>query len=112
MGPAEGRGPDPKDGQVGRHVRPLPWAACEGKASYLITDERGGPVSRLADAVEEFQLDMGHQVLGHAHAMLPTAPAGELRFLAECLADALGNALRIAESRWPRRDRTAFEDGA
>lgn len=92
-------------------MRPLPWASPEGKPSYLITDERGGPVSRLADAVEEFQLGMGHQVLGHAHAVLPTAPAGELRFLAECLADALGNALRIAESRWPPRDRTP-EDGA
>ncbi|CAL9505735.1 hypothetical protein SUDANB105_03506 [Streptomyces sp. enrichment culture] len=88
-----------------REPRLLPWTGPEGKPSYLISDERGGPLSRLADTTEEIQLGMGVQLLAHAHGILPHAPAGELRFLAERLTEALQDALRVAESRGLRLDR-------
>ncbi|MGW0186820.1 hypothetical protein ACWDV7_13820 [Streptomyces sp. NPDC003362] len=99
---ADGERPEPKAAQAWREARLLPWTGLEGKPSYLITDEHGGPVSRLADSLEELRLGMGNQLLGHAHALLPAAPAGELRYLAECLTEALSDALRIAESRGQR----------
>ncbi|UUU28079.1 hypothetical protein [Streptomyces sp. DSM 40750] len=86
----------------GDEVRLLPWASTEGKPCYLITDDQGGPVSRLADTTESIQLGMGTELLAHTHNLLPDAPRGELRFLAERLTEALGDALRIAESRGRR----------
>ncbi|MFE7839359.1 hypothetical protein ACFU53_25900 [Streptomyces sp. NPDC057474] len=83
-------------------VRLLPWAGGEGKPCYLVTDEEGGAVSRLADATEAIQLGMGAELLGHAREVLPDMPRGELRFLAERLTEALGEALRVAESRGRR----------
>ncbi|MGX1915024.1 hypothetical protein ACWIID_40310 [Streptomyces phaeochromogenes] len=85
--------------------RLLPWPGPEGKPCYLITDDHGGPVSRLADATESIQLGMGTELLAHAHEMLPDTPRGELRFLAERLTEALQAALRVAESRGLRLDR-------
>ncbi|MDX2932937.1 hypothetical protein [Streptomyces ipomoeae] len=83
-------------------VRLLPWTSLEGKPCYVVTDEQGGPVSRLADATEAIQLGMGTELLAHARKLLPEAPRGELRFLAERLTEALGDALRVAESRGQR----------
>jgi hypothetical protein len=83
-------------------VRLLPWTGPEGKRCYLITDDQGGPVSRLADTTESIQLGMGTELLAHAQDLLPDTPRGELRFLAERLAEALGDALRVAESRGQR----------
>ena len=82
--------------------RLLPWTGPEGKPCYLITDDDGGPVSRLADTTECTQLGMGAELLGHARALLPDTPHGELRFLAERLTEALADALRVAESRGRR----------
>lgn len=89
---------------MGEEVSPrlLPWSGPEGKSCYLITDARGGPLSRLADATESVQLGMGTELLAHARDMLPDSPPGELRFLAERLTEALRDALRIAESRGRR----------
>lgn len=83
-------------------LRLLPWAGGAGKPCYLISDEHAGPVSRLADATESIQLGMGRELLAHADDILPDAPRGELRFLAECLTGALRDALRVAESRGQR----------
>ncbi|UXY28856.1 hypothetical protein [Streptomyces sp. HUAS TT20] len=85
--------------------RLLPWTGSEGKPCYLITDDRDGPLSRLADATESVQLGMGGQLLAHAREILPDTPPGELRFLAECLTHALDDALRVAESRGRRLGR-------
>ncbi|MCI3240579.1 MULTISPECIES: hypothetical protein [Streptomyces] len=85
--------------------RLLPWAGEEGKPCYLISDDVGGPLSRLADATESIQLGMGAELLAHAGDLLPCAPPGELRFLAERLAEALRDALRVAESRGLRLGR-------
>ncbi|GGN75359.1 hypothetical protein GCM10011579_055350 [Streptomyces albiflavescens] len=84
--------------------RLLPWSGPEGKPCYLVSDDHGGPVSRLADATESIQLGMGTELLAHAHSMLPDSPPGELRFLAERLTEALLVALRVAESRGRRLD--------
>ncbi|MFJ7768952.1 hypothetical protein ACIQ1J_11225 [Streptomyces sp. NPDC097107] len=85
-----------------REPRLLPWSGPEGKPCYLITDDAGGPVSRLADTTEATQLGMGAELLAHAHDLLPRAPHGELRYLAERLTEALADALRVAESRGRR----------
>lgn len=79
--------------------RLLPWSGAEDKPCYLVTDDHGGPLSRLADATESIQLGMGTELLAHAREMLPNTPPGELRFLAERLTEALQDALRVAESR-------------
>ncbi|MFM9590155.1 hypothetical protein ACKI1J_13735 [Streptomyces scabiei] len=88
-----------------REVRLLPWTGAEDRPCYLVTDSRGGPVSRLADATESIQLGMGGELLAHARELLPDTPRGELRFLAERLTEALGDALRVAESRGQRLQR-------
>ncbi|GHH90766.1 hypothetical protein [Streptomyces capillispiralis] len=85
--------------------RLLPWTGTGSKPCYLITDDNGGPVSRVADTTEAVQLGMGRDLLAHARELLPGAPRGELRHLAECLTDALADALRVAESRGRRLGR-------
>ncbi|WP_320780065.1 hypothetical protein [Streptomyces sp. CRN 30] len=85
-----------------RPARLLPWLGSDGKSCYLITDDRGGPVSRMADDTEAIQLDMGARLLTHADALLPHTPHSDLRHLAECLTAALRDAVRIAESRQQR----------
>ncbi|MFD5481770.1 hypothetical protein [Streptomyces hawaiiensis] len=82
--------------------RLLPRSGPQGKHSYLITDHHGGPVSRLVDATELIQLDMGRQLVDHALVLLPDTQPGDLRYLAERLTEALRDTLRIAESRGRR----------
>ncbi|WP_329327778.1 hypothetical protein [Streptomyces luteogriseus] len=89
----------PEAGRRLREARLLPWSSPEGKSSYLITDDRGGRLSRLADTAEATQLDMGAQLLAHAEDMLPDATETQLRFLAERLTEALRDILRVVESR-------------
>lgn len=50
---------------------------------------------------------MGTELLAHARDLLPDTnmPAGELRFLAERLTEALQDALRVSESRGLRLGR-------
>ncbi|MDG9712127.1 hypothetical protein [Streptomyces sp. DH10] len=85
-----------------RTLRLLPWTGPEAKPCFLITDEGGGRVSRLADITEATQLDMGAQLLAHADDLLPDATEAQLRFLAERLVEALRDILRVAEGRGQR----------
>lgn len=84
-------------------MRLLPWMGPDGKRCYLSTDDRGGYLSRLADDMEEVQLDTGEELLEHAAELLSGRPAeatvDELRFSVHRLCEALRDALRIAESR-------------
>ncbi|MEU3935039.1 hypothetical protein AB0E85_23860 [Streptomyces sp. NPDC029044] len=82
-----------------RTLRLLPWTGPEAKPCFLITDDEGGRLSRLADITEATQLDMGARLLAHAEDLLPDATEAQLRFLAECLTEALRDVLRVAESR-------------
>ncbi|BCL21881.1 hypothetical protein ACPCBX_33825 [Streptomyces tuirus] len=89
----------PEAGHRLREARLLPWSGPEGKASYLISDGRGGRLSRLADVAEATRLDMGVRLLAHAEDMLPDATETQLRFLAERLTEALRDILRVAENQ-------------
>ena len=85
--------------------RLLPWSTEDGRPCYLRTDG-GGVLSRLADGIEEIQLSMGHELLEHARGVLTPGTralsAIEYRWLACRLAEALTDALRVAESRGER----------
>ncbi len=92
-------------GQVSTQPRLLPWPGPAGQPCYLVSDADGeGYLSRLADEMEAVQLQMGTELIGHARLMLRDRKAGarELRYLSERLAEALRDALRIAESRGGR----------
>ncbi|MFC8145456.1 hypothetical protein ACFUKV_27480 [Streptomyces paradoxus] len=84
--------------------RLLPWPSAEGNPCYLVTDDNGGYLSRLADELEAVQLATGTDVLGHARQVLddPASPYGEVRFAGLRLAECLTDALRVAESRGMR----------
>ncbi|GAA2330116.1 hypothetical protein [Streptomyces cuspidosporus] len=93
-------------------LRLLPWSDPEGRPCYLSSDNGDSLLNRRADQIEALQLSMGTELLGHARVLLNDrkANAGELRFLAQRLCEALRDALRVAESRGrrlPGRD----EDG-
>ncbi|MFC9467160.1 ATP-binding protein [Streptomyces coelicoflavus] len=81
-------------------VRILPCPDFQGRTALLLTDGNG-PVSRLADRMEAVQLGLGERLLGRAWETLEgqRSEDGELRFLSGQLADALSDALFIAESR-------------
>jgi hypothetical protein len=92
---------------AGMSTRPrlLPWNNPEGQPCYLMTGDSGtGHVARLADEMEALRLRAAAEIRGHARALLAEqkAEAGELRFLAHRLLEALHDALRVAESRGAR----------
>ncbi|MGY0059356.1 hypothetical protein ACWY4P_22835 [Streptomyces sp. LZ34] len=85
-------------------LRLLPWSDPDGRPCYLSSDNGNSLLNRRADQIEALQLSMGTELLGHACALLDDrkANAGELRFLAHRLCEALRDALRVAESRGRR----------
>ncbi|MFD7505808.1 hypothetical protein [Streptomyces sp. NPDC059850] len=93
-------------------LRLLPWSTPEGKPCFLATDGGNTRLSRRADEIETLQLAMGSELLGHATSLLSDrkANAGEVRFLAERLCEALRDVLRVAESRGARLP--AYADAA
>ncbi|MFF3615983.1 hypothetical protein [Streptomyces sp. NPDC002580] len=82
-------------------LRLLPWPSPDGKPCYLSSGGAHGWVTRLADTVEERQLATGAEVLVLAREVLddPMAPYTEVRYAAIRVAECLGDALRVAESR-------------
>lgn len=88
---------------TGTPLRLLPWTGPEGKPCYLAGDGCGY-LSRVADGIESVQLGMAGDLLGHAADLLADreADAGELRFLARRLVEALEDVKRVAESRGAR----------
>lgn len=92
-----------RDGE-GDRLRLLPWTTPDGGPCYLSTDDAGSRMSRLADELEAELLESAEYVLGEARPMLAEVGLGkrELRFVGMRLAEALGDALRIAESRGAR----------
>lgn len=92
--PAEPAEPDVTQMQL------LPWSTPDDRPCFLITDGAGGPVSDLADGIEEMQLGIGEELLRYARAMHadPKVPDREFRFLSRRLAEALGDALRVARN--------------
>ncbi|MFD7691175.1 hypothetical protein [Streptomyces sp. NPDC059781] len=82
------------------HARLLPWTGEEGKPCYLLTDGTGR-LSRLADTVEQVQLAMADDLLGHAADLLADrrATPDQLRFLLARMHESLTDVRRIAGSR-------------
>lgn len=93
-------------------VRLLPWASADGKPCYLRAGDEPGPVSRLADEAEEDQIRAGSDALAHAGDVLgdPTAGPLALRVALRRAATALGDVLRVADSRGARL--SLADDGA
>ncbi|MFI5566450.1 hypothetical protein ACIA6T_03545 [Streptomyces sp. NPDC051740] len=85
------------------HARLLPWTGAEGKPGYLLTDGTGY-LSRRADTVEQLQLAMADDLLGHAADLLGDrrATSDQLRFLLACMRESLTDVCRITESRGAR----------
>ena len=75
--------------------------SCRESTCYLVTDDAGGYLSRLADDLEAAQLAIGTDVLGLARTVLddPVSPYTEVRYAGLRLAECLTDALRVAESR-------------
>lgn len=92
--------------------RLLPWPSPEGKPCYLVTDDNGSHLSRLADDLEATQLATGTDVLDLARAVLddPASPYTEVRYAGIRLAECLTDALRVAESRGLRLPLPDAED--
>ncbi|MER7787655.1 hypothetical protein [Streptomyces sp. NPDC097640] len=82
-------------------LRLLPWLSPEGRPCYLSSGSEGGHLSRLADVTEARLLATGAEVLGLARKVLgdPMSPYTEVRYSGIRLAECLGDALRVAESR-------------
>jgi hypothetical protein len=94
-------------------LRLLPWTTPDGKPCYLSSGDADSRMNRRADEIEALQLDMGTELLAHARALLGdrSAHAGELRYLAHRLTEALRDALRIAESRGDRLTAEVGDEG-
>jgi len=85
----------------GRGPRLLPWSG-DGRSCFLVSDgDTESVVSRIADHVEEAQLQIGMELLEQAAKTLadPMTPHVEVRYMAVRLAECLTDAVRVAESR-------------
>ncbi|MFF7810813.1 hypothetical protein ACFZCF_02650 [Streptomyces sp. NPDC007945] len=85
-------------------LRLLPWSGPDGKPCFLSTDDDSSRLSRLADTLETTCLDQAVEVLDHAVELLsfPEPDPVDLRAASAELAEALGQVLRVAESRGRR----------
>ncbi|MFI6701009.1 hypothetical protein ACIBJC_18910 [Streptomyces sp. NPDC050509] len=95
----------------GEALRLLPWSGTDGKPCYL-AGGGNGYISRMADEMEDAQLDMAAELMGHAADMLADSKATsvQLRFLANRMSEALRDVCRIAESRGARIPEPSYPD--
>ncbi|MEU7433271.1 hypothetical protein AB0B07_20945 [Streptomyces sioyaensis] len=84
-------------------ARLLPWPSPDGKPCYLVGDGTGY-VSRLADEMEEAQLDSAAELIEEARRILAARAwtPGEIHLLALELTTSLADVRRVAESRGVR----------
>ncbi|MFI1225603.1 MULTISPECIES: sulfatase [unclassified Streptomyces] len=85
-------------------LRLLPWRSDEGKPCYLSTGDPNSRFSRLADEMEEEQIECGNVVLEGAQEVLADGSAGEvaLRFALTQAVLSLREVLVVAHSRGRR----------
>ncbi|MET7604109.1 hypothetical protein ABZU45_24895 [Streptomyces avermitilis] len=85
-------------------LRLLPWETDTGKPCFLSTNGTPGTLARIADEIEADQLRDGADVVQGAQAVLDDRKAGEyaLRRALRAATQALGDVLRIADSRGAR----------
>ncbi|MFG2600781.1 hypothetical protein [Streptomyces sp. NPDC048462] len=91
------------NGREAAGIRQLPWTGQDGKPCYVIGDG-DGYVSRMADGIENIQLGMAGDLIGHATELLADrkVTGTELHFLAGRLTESLRTVKRVAESRGSR----------
>ncbi|WP_308407290.1 hypothetical protein [Streptomyces platensis] len=86
-------------------TRLLSWVSPDGKTCFLVSDGRGeSGFSRVADRIEDVQLDLADRLLDHAADLLGDGRATDhqLRYLGQQLSAALRDVRRVAESRGAR----------
>ncbi|WP_103535282.1 sulfatase [Streptomyces sp. SM11] len=85
-------------------LRLLPWRSLEGKPCYLSTRNPDSRLSRLADEMEEEQIECGNVVLEGAREVLADQAAGEVavRFALTQAVLSLREVLVVAHSRGQR----------
>ncbi|MFJ4486570.1 hypothetical protein ACIP3D_29965 [Streptomyces longwoodensis] len=91
--------------RVQDELRLLPWTGPEGKPCYLSTDDHDGYVARLADHIEAMQLGAATKLREDALEVLEDRDFDDdedIALLAARLAGALGDVLRVANSRGHR----------
>ncbi|WP_235093912.1 hypothetical protein [Streptomyces sp. A1-5] len=91
--------------QPGSELRLLPWETWDGRPCYLAASGDGnGYLSRRADRMEEQQMHNAAVAYTDAETTLRNAAAGPLllRLMLKRTTTALGNTLRIADSRLGR----------
>lgn len=87
------------------HLRLLPWSGPEGKPAHLVTDGTETFLSRLADGIENQQIETAAVIVNLAKPMVEDTAnlsAPELRWIATRLIESLTDVLNIAESRAQR----------
>jgi hypothetical protein len=87
------------------HIRLLPWSGPEGKRAHLITDGSSTMLSRLADQIENQQIDTAAVIVELAKPMVDEEAeltADELRWISTRLIESLTDVLNICESRGER----------
>lgn len=95
---------DLADAASGVPPRLLPWTR-DGKTCYLSTEDGSKSVlSRLADDMEDVQLEMAEEVQEAADKVLgdPMSPYAEVRYAALRLSECLREVRTVAESRGAR----------
>ncbi|MEW2064106.1 hypothetical protein AB0899_25635 [Streptomyces sp. NPDC007002] len=82
-------------------LRLLPWSGPGGKPCYLSTDDPDGYMSRLADSIEEVQLNTASDLLDEASEALDNQGTSldDMRCLVKELTGALRDVYRVATSR-------------
>ncbi|MFJ6786451.1 hypothetical protein [Streptomyces angustmyceticus] len=93
-------------------ARLLPWSSPDGNPCFLVGDGTGY-VSRIADEMEEAQLDSAAGLIEEARHLLDarTWTPGELHLLAVELTSCLTDVHRVAKSRGARLT-VSDDDGA
>ena len=85
-------------------MRLLPWTGEGGKPAYLSADDGSGYVSRLADGLEAVQLGMAGDLVERVRRITVEEQPSEveLRSVVGYLLEALGDVVRVAQSRGDR----------
>lgn len=85
------------------NARLLPWSSPDGNPCFLVGDGTGY-VSRIADEMEEAQLDSAAELIDEARRLLDARmwTPGEIHLLAVELTRSLADVHRVASSRGAR----------
>ena len=85
-------------------MRLLPWTGEGGQPAYLSTGDGDGYVARLADDLEAEQVGMAGDLMKRVRRITAEEKPSEveLRSVVDCLLEALGDVVRVAQSSGDR----------